>query len=56
MLQAGLIDAFEQIPLHLEFNEDCPLLIQYAFSSVFGVSLGIVIAYIVAELIRYIDE
>ena len=56
MLQAGLVEAFEQIPIHFEFNEDCPILIQYAFAAVFGVSLGIVVAYIVAELIRYIDE
>ena len=56
MLQAGIVDAYEHIPIHLEFNVDCPVYIQYAFIAFFGCSMGILITYIIFELIRIIKE
>ena len=57
VIEAGLIDAFERMPLpHLEFKEDSSAFVQIAFSAVLGISVGILLYYFIAEVIKDIFE
>lgn len=56
MLQAGLVDAFEHIPIHLDFDLDCPVYIQYLFSGFLGASVGVILACVVREISKIIND
>ena len=41
---------------NLPFNVDCPIEIQLLFTACLGAATGIVVSYIVAELVRILKE
>lgn len=46
---------YDAIP-NLPFDVDCPLEIQILFTACLGAATGIVVAYIVSELVRLLKE
>ena len=47
-----LYDALPNLP----FDQDCPISIQILFTACLGAATGIVLSYIVAELVRILKE
>jgi hypothetical protein len=49
---SNLYDALPNLP----FDRDCPIEIQLLFTALLGAATGIVVSYIVAELVRILKE
>lgn len=49
---AGLYDAIPNLP----FDQDCPMWIQVLFTGFLGASTGVVVSYIISELVRILKE
>lgn len=46
---------YDALP-NLPFDQDCPMWIQILFTGFLGASTGVVVAYIIAELVRILKE
>lgn len=54
--QAGLYEAFSNLPIHIDFRNDDNFIINTIFMGALGGAVGILLSYIVREIFRIIND